>query len=179
MIYESDHQTSMRQSVPSAMRGANTLAIVDALASQAQLLEDICFDYAVTANVDEAVGVLLDRFAAFVGEARGLLTDSELRRILRAKIAALRLPPTPETLLSLLPTLVDAESYYYTGGHGFYQLAYASPTTPSSTAFARRALRLLRLAKPAGVETEMVAGTTNLFLLDRSNLDSLELGSVI
>lgn len=165
--------------MPSAMRGPTTLVILDAIATQLQLLEDIAFDYALSANVDAARDRLLERFGALVDEARGLLSDAEYRRIIRTKIAALRLPSNPATLLELVGSLIDASAYYYTEGHGFYQLAYDSTSTLASAAFRRRALRLLNLARPAGVETEVVAGTGNLFRLDRTNLDGPQLGVIL
>lgn len=169
MIYEPDHKARTFEDTFSKLKDQDvTGSLLRAVAKSTQLLEDISFDYAVSNSIDSDDGYLLRRWGLLVGERQGTLTTEEFRRVIRAKILALRSSGLIDNITQVVDLLTNpTDKSYATTPPAAFRISY-KPTDPISDALANRIVRLVDLARPAGVGADVieepVAGVT--FRLD-------------
>jgi hypothetical protein len=84
-------------------------ALLRALVSDAQPLEDALFELATERGLAAAEGVQLDGLGELLGLGRAQLTDAEYRAVLRAQILALRSGGTAAELLQIVRLALDEE----------------------------------------------------------------------
>lgn len=127
-------------------------ALLTAVSSPIQALEDLMYGLALAGSIDSATGRELDVFGVLVGEYRGGLNDDEYRRILKNKARAARSDGTREALIAIFESMFE--------GRGAVSIPDRYPATVDfvlstdddvSVRFRRRAARILREAVPLGV----------------------------
>lgn len=144
--------------------------LIRALCVGIQEFEDITYDYAVSWMLDSASGYLLNRIGAFVGAQRLGLSNSSFRRIIRARIAALRSNGLIGDIANVVVALVDPSllvySTAYPAGFRFYFEHDGNLTSDERRRFAR----ITELARPAGVSgsyVEAAGDDISTFRFDR------------
>ena len=169
MIFEPEHEDrAFEQLLGQFREQPNIRDLVRALCVGVQELEDVSYDYSVSTFLDLAKGYLLDRLGAFVGAQRLGATDDEFRRIIRARIAAQRSNGTIGEIGHVLALLTDPEVLHYSpaypAGYRFFFVPSEGSLTDDEV---RRAVRILELARPAGVDASYVEGaSTDTFRFD-------------
>lgn len=141
-------------------------AFIEVAAERQQLLEDVLDDMITGWLLDNAVGVQLETYGELAKELRGELTvDSEYRRIIRVKLAALQsdgeVPKTIQIAFDLIEEVIE----YSQLGRAFYQLQWET-TTHLSADMRARVARILDLLPPSGVGYQAVEGETPVFRYD-------------
>ena len=158
LLYEDDHaQRAVDETLQRLSTKPTIEALIRSLMVGVQLTEDIALDYVTTQLLDDSTGYLLDRFGAFVGAQRLGASDSEFRKVIRARIAAQRSNGTIGEIGHVLDLLVDAGliaySTAYPAGYRFYFVPNEGQLTEDEI---RRAARILELTRPAGVDASFV-----------------------
>lgn len=158
LLYEDDHaQRAFEDTLVRLRKHPNIEDLVRALAIGVQLDEDIFLDYVTTQLLSVSTGYLLDRLGAFVGAQRLGATDDTFRKIIRARVAAQRSNGTIGEIGHVLDLLVDAGlivySTAYPAGYRYYFVPNEGQLTDDQI---RRAVRVLELARPAGVDASFV-----------------------
>lgn len=157
MIYEPDHEARTKEDTFSVIAGKPVAgSLLKAIALSTQLVEDISFDYAVSNAIDSDDGYLLRRWGVLVGERQGTLTADEFRRVIRARILALRSSGLIDNIVKVIDLLTNpVDKSYVTTPPAAFRISY-KPTDPISDALVDRLVRLIDLARPAGVGADVI-----------------------
>jgi hypothetical protein len=139
----------------------NLDAIVQALAAQAQALEDAGQAGVMAMAIDPVTddpgssfywvgrAAQLDRIGRYVGQPRGGVVDATFRMYLRAAVAAHISRGTPEDIYQVLLALFPGSSLSYVpGNNASFELRILAPTTDAEAVVA---LAFLGRSKDAGV----------------------------
>lgn len=146
--------------------GERWRALIHALASRVQELEDLAFAVLTESRLPLAEGVHLERWGEIVGERRGAVSDDgEYRRLVNARLLANRSNAQVARLLEVAALLVLEDVQYQWIGTADYRLSWESDTEPSE-AYAARLLALLLEMRPAGVQCSVVRGPFGSFRFD-------------
>lgn len=138
-------------------------ALIGAVMGGIQELEEEAMDTLLGFRVGSALGDQLDIIAEIVGEQRGGLSDTSLRRIVRARIAANRSNGSiadMENVFALATTGPDPEDFvriydkYPASFRG--EVVSVRSLTPEEEI---RAGRLVQIAKPLGVGASLVSSS--------------------
>lgn len=134
------------------------VALLAAFTRQVQDLENLAWAwYAESRDLNTAEGVLLDRLAAIVDEARGGRSDDELRAAVRVKIKILGSDGKMDQMVGIARLLLGESAAILASEHWPAGLAISTDTLNGLAA--AYVARLLRLAKAGGVGLEFgVAG---------------------
>lgn len=135
----------------------NIVALVRALASSAQEVEDALWAMIDKTAISTADGAWLDKLGSIVGEKREGAADTEYRYYIRARIAANRTTGTVEDILSVLrawaggtlPTTVVIDRFPAGLEVGLSAPVFSLLEVP-------RLIKLLRSARAAGVGTMLL-----------------------
>lgn len=133
------------------------VAFVQAAGAAIQVAEDDMFDLLSGLHVDDATGAILDRWGAVVGEPRLGLTDDVYRGFIKAKIRALFAASRRSEIVGVIDTVFDAFVTTYSNHVGHFRVNTESSDTKTD-AFKRRALRLLEVMRPSGLDASLVNG---------------------
>lgn len=105
-----DHDAVALSRLLSQFRGKPRFAaLIRALVSGVQTLEDDADDLITLRTLDAATGASLDQYGAIVGEQRGALADDDYRRFIRARILINRSRGTPDDLAAILALLFGVD----------------------------------------------------------------------
>lgn len=117
-------------------------------------------DLLTSGSLDGASGWLLDRWGEVVGERREGLLDDDYRRFIKAAVILNKCFASVEELLGLWGALMGTDTgdakveYTEMYPHGASFVAYRKALLPEKVA--RRAARMMRRARPLGVEIRLV-----------------------
>jgi hypothetical protein len=127
---------------------------IEAHADQSQSVEDALWGLGTGRLLEDAEGVVLDRFGQILNEARGALTDELYALSLGAKIRLLRSSGTVPDIIDVFETLRPALEFHLVQWFpaGFI-LTVETPTTLAESALLASFLRRARIA---GVRGQMV-----------------------
>ena len=165
--------------MPSRLRGAVIVALLRALVDEYQRLEDELFDHYVSLPITVAEGVVLDRWGAIVGEARYGLPDSDYRRVIEARLIALRAAGRREYIVRMVALLLDEEFLTYSNYVAAYRVNVDAGVMPITAAFERRVLRLVALATTAGINGTVALGPVGVFRFSTTSGFGSLLGKVL
>lgn len=140
-------------------------ALISAVMAGAQSLEDEMLDFVLAFRIDSASGDQLDILADIVGEQRGGLDDIQLRRIVRARVAANRSNGSIADVYNvfrLATTGPDPEDRVlvwdeYPANFTLEVISVRQLTDEEK----RRAQRLVLIAKPLGVGERLISSYNN------------------
>jgi hypothetical protein len=169
----------MEARMPSRLRGAVIVALLRAMGDEVQLLEDEVFDHYVSSPISVAEGVVLDRWGAIVNEARYGLSDSDYRRIIEAKLLALKAAGRREFIVRMVSLLVEEERVSYSNYVAAYRINVDAGAAPLTATFERRILRLIALSTTAGIQSSVAVGPVGVFRLSTSTGFGSILGKVL
>lgn len=177
--YIADHSKRAQDRMPSRLRGRVVLALLDAMVDELQKLEDEVFDHYVSVPISSARGVVLDRWGAIVNEARYGLSDADYRRIIEAKIIALKAAGRREYVVRMVAGLLDEEMITYSNYIAAYRVNTDAGAAPISAAFERRILRLVALATTAGINATVALGPVGVFRFSATTGFGSPMGKVL
>lgn len=126
--------------LPQQFRGkAKIEALLSALASPAQDLENALWDLLTLRGVMTASGVWLDKLGALVGQARGGLSDAAYRLYIRARVATNRSRGTVADLIAIANLILNSSTSLVTietvpGAVGVVVIRVSSYATDDATA---------------------------------------------
>lgn len=147
--YVSDWRTRLRSRMYEQFKGLSKItAWIDAIAVQAQALEDASQAVLTIIDIDASVGAQLDNLGRLIGQPRGGVNDVTYRLYLRARLAARRSKGTSEDLYTVFRALFGDLGYVIRNG-GNKSFALSVLTVLSATQLTV-ALTFLKLAKEAG-----------------------------
>lgn len=157
-----DHLTSMLENVPGDLRNKPGIeALLGAFAVSMNEVEQTFYDVSIERNLDLASGAALDILGNRVLEQRRDLGDPEYRRVIRAKILALKSDHTVDAILGVAEALLGGSGYvtYLHTPPAAYQLTVLSPlVTGASDTFRTTFRRLIERATAPGVGVGLFAG---------------------
>ena len=143
--------------LPSRFVGASRLrALVAALATGTQVVEDLAYTLVADRLLDTASGEALDHYGLIVGEARNGLPDSDYRRFIQARMMANRSRGTIDELIAIWSLATGAEAVRYEELQPLHLIFEAERREPMSADVVRRVVRLMKDAKPAGRSLSLV-----------------------
>jgi hypothetical protein len=163
--YIPDHADRAVGELPSVLRRSKRLvALARAIGAGVQLLEEIAYSTINALWLDTATGPGLDRLASLVGARRGVLSDSELRNIVRGTVRVRRASGTAldvfEVASALFPdaqiTLVEQPPARY-----LVQIQQ-DPSLIVGAYYREEARRVLDLARPAGWGADYTLSLTSI-----------------
>lgn len=166
LTYIPDHSARAVGRLPSRLRQPVISALVTSIGEEIQKLEDEVFDTLSGLPVEAAQGVVLDRWGAIVGEPRLGLDDPTFRRVIQAKLVAAQASSRRAYIVRFIAQLFEEEELTYSE----YLTAFRVNVTSNrliSASLARRVLRLLALATPAGVASSITEGSLDVFRFNR------------
>jgi len=178
MDYIQDHKTRLQDRMPSRLRGRIILSLLKAIGDEVQLLEDETFDHYLSENINLAGGVMLDRWGLIVGEARYGLDDSDYRRILEARLLALKAAGRREVIVRVVGLLFEEEKITYSNYHTHFRVNVDLGLVPSP-AYERRVLRLVTFMAVVGISGTIAVGPPGMFRLSSSAGFGSPLGRVL
>lgn len=147
------------------------VAFLRAFLDQVQGLEDLAWAvYTLGWDPDDLGGVDLDVLGAVVGEPRGNLTDGQYRPVLKARQIANRSDSTAGRLTQI--ALVMAPDAVIVVTPTPPAALVVSVTADFSTLRAADMLRMLQIAKPAGVRLQLITVDTSTGMLIRAVADA-------
>jgi len=160
MEYVNDWTDRLTGKVPSQLRSKpNAQGHLAGLAKSYQAVEDLVLEVKTGTSLGLATGVILDRYAALVGQQRGDLTDPELRRFIQARVIANISDGQPNSLIQIATLAADATAVWYRpdpmGVSAFFSLYILRPNFMRETLRAE-CRRVLEAATPAGVVARFV-----------------------
>jgi len=145
--------------------------LVEILADQVQLLEDVIDDVITNSLLSNAAGVILDEYGDIFDELRGNLTDAQYENLLNVVIAAHQSDGGAYELIRLATLLIGCATQYFQAAPADYHLVYF-PATPITGDWLTAVSRVLEIMRPAGVTHALVEGDPSTpFTLDQQNLD--------
>lgn len=153
--YKPDYEETAISRLNPRRNGPKWQALMRAAAWGGQLIEDLTWDFAVSAMLENANGILLTHAASKVGERRGDLNDVELKRFIAARIQINLCNGSPNEMIKILRTLTNPiQIRYYEGSAGFAIVVWRD-------AFMREAYRLrvreaMELCRPAGFKMHLI-----------------------
>lgn len=107
--YISDHEAQTVALIPTYQREVTGLvSMARIIGRRAQTLEDLFWSILTQLNIDDAVGVQLDKLGKVVGEPRLGRDDDEYRDMIRVRILANRSNGEPWRLIQIAKTYADA-----------------------------------------------------------------------
>ena len=155
-------------------------ALVTALGTGAQLLEDITFSLLTDTTLNAATGDALEQWGDTVLEPKVDLPDSDYLPIILGRLPATKNGGSPDEWITLYETLTASPVKYSELFPASIQLV-AFPEKPFRNDYARRIHRTMVRAKVVGIGMELVESPPGGFLLDTESqgLDSGLLGRVL
>jgi hypothetical protein len=166
ITYIPDHSDRAVARIPSRLRQPVISALVRALVEEIQLLEDETIDTLSAIPVDVAHGLVLDRWGDIVGEPRLGLTDPVFRRVIVAKLSAAQSASRRDYIIAFVKQLFDEDEVTYSDYVHSFRINVTSVQLIQS-AVARRVLRLLAGATPAGTQSTIAEGGLDVFRFNR------------
>lgn len=159
IVYRPDYQARAVAALVSAYRDKPRIrALVEAVASGAQDLEDRAFGLLTSTVLEVASGDLLDKWGALVGEARGaLVNDDDYRVFIRARIRANSSTGTTDEFITIWQMITAP--YVEVRHVDYYPAAFYLRVVRAEFMSDRRAARvgqMMRSIKPMGVAMDLV-----------------------
>jgi hypothetical protein len=138
-------------------------ALIRALASGTQELEDELFSLIVSRTLTAATGAELDQWGSVVGEPRGSLGDSDYRRFIRARTMVNVCKGDVDSLIAIWQVVMGTEDVRFlpTYPAGYRLQAVRSALLPEYVR--RRARRIMVDPKPGGVTSVCVEARRGFF----------------
>lgn len=159
LVYEPEHLDRLREEIFWQFRGKDTIEdLLAALAEGVQLFDDLAYDYTVSTFIELAEGYLLNRIGYFVGAQRLGLGDEAFRRVIGARVAALRSNGTIGEIGHVLTLLAEPLAFAYTSAYPAGYRWYFVPGDTLSDTEISHFLRIMELTRPAGVEADYIEG---------------------
>lgn len=157
LIHVADHAEQAIARLPSRFRGRLRIeALVGALATGTQEVEDLAYALVADRLLDTASGDALDQYGRLVGEARNGLGDGDYRRFIQARMLANRSTGTVDELIAIWRLATGAEAVRYEELAPLHLILEAERREPMSADVVRRVVRLMQDAKPAGRTLSLV-----------------------
>jgi hypothetical protein len=145
------------------------LALMQAICSQVQELEDKLWDTYVSTPLTAASGDGLDLWGRLLDEPREGADDSAYRRYLSARLLVLRSNGRIDELITIAAIIADGDVLYTTAYPAGFQLA-VEVDAPLDADVAARLVRAIRAAKPGGVGLGIVERRSGFFRFDDPDL---------
>jgi len=134
----------------------NLEALVDALVTQVQDLEDVFHALIYERLPDTAIGAQLEQIGELVGELRGGLSDEDFRRFIRARIQVNLSCGEPERLIGVLKTLTGADNVQLEQCHPTTAILFYEVASALTTSLRTRIKTQMYDAVGAGVQLHIV-----------------------
>lgn len=152
-----DHVERALSRLPSRFLNAHRLrALVAALATGAQAVEDLAYLVVADRLLDTASGVSLDHYGRLVGEARNGLLDGDYRRFIQARMMANRSRGTIDELIAIWKVATDSDDVRYEELAPRHLIFETVRREPMSADVVRRVIRLMTDARPIGRTLSLV-----------------------
>ncbi len=154
-----DHVARAAETTRSQFHASPKLqALLAALVTEVQRLEDLKFDMITDRLLDNAEGVNLDIIGRYVGFPRlDVSTDAEYRELLRVQIRANNSDCGAEDIIYVASELTGEPVKYTQEGRAHYHLEYITDT-PLTAAWLARVNEMIEFVTCSGVSFEMAEG---------------------
>jgi hypothetical protein len=153
----------------------NIAALLSAVITSGQELEDTYWDLFTERDVDNAVGQQLDDLGTIVGEARQGRADDDYRRFVRARISTNKSNGTIENVLTVTRLVVNSNfATYVLQNSGTASVVLRIEDTTTTDELAAILISFLRDVVAAGVRIVVEsseAPVADWFILDVDELD--------
>lgn len=167
--YIQDYPAELRAKVYSWFRqNPRISALIEAIGTTAQAVEDEMFDVLVSSYIDTATGLSLDNIGSWYGARRGSLNDSEYRRLLRVTRRAQRSNGELPVLLDIVATAMDdPEPEAFPAYPAAFRISF---TATASAALLSRLKPLVEDATKLGVGVQLLYSEGSPFTFDVDGL---------
>lgn len=151
-------------------------AIVKAVASEVQELEDAAWSCIAERLLDTASGVQLDQWGEVLGEPRLGLNDIEYRAFLAARILSNLSEGEPDRLARILSILVGGAAARYVPHYPAGMMFEYVTDEPTSEKRRARINAQMEAVAPAGVEVDYITEASSGYFGFADNPDALGFG---
>ena len=154
-----DHVARAAATTRSQFHGSPKLqALLAALVTEVQRLEDLKFSMLTDRLLDNAEGVNLDVIGRYVGQPRyGESDDVLYRELLRVQIRANNSDCGAEDIIFVASELTGEAVHYWQEGRAHYHLEYTA-ATPLAAGWIETINEMIEFVTCSGVSFEMVEG---------------------
>lgn len=157
------------------------VALITAILTEVQRLEDVAYAVLIGRLLDTAVGVQLDRIGALVNWPRLGHVDSDYRRLIKVAVQILRHDCQAEDTAKIWRQLLDGEPPVRNLAHppAHFQLSWIADSTPTPQSWLDVIVPLMPLLACMGVSWELIEGgdaEAFIFDTDARAFDSGKLG---
>lgn len=144
-------------------------ALVSALATRTQQLEDVIWQFATQRQLLTAVGAQLDTIGKILVQPRGAFNDDDYRLVLRAKALVLRSSGDAEALLAIYALLFPLSLIEYLNwGIAAFTIEVRDPMSHAEALLCVSFLRQARAGGVRGIFWWQETSTSHLFVLGDS-----------
>lgn len=145
--------------------GPRNRAVLTAVLSQAQEIEDAFWQLYTERSIDVAVGEQLNILGRIVGELRGDRADEDYRAAIRVRILVNSSDGKPEQLIAIVLGISPLAVVTFTEN---YPAAIRIRVSSLGSATLQTMYTLVQQAKPAGVRLQLTAGSPTVGAVDGS-----------
>jgi len=145
----------------------NYIAVIQALCSGVQTVEDNLFALLVDGTIDNAAGDALDQWGTLVGQPRGGLVDYDYRNFIKAKLLVNRCNGTTDALITIWATITPPSRYIVVTPFYPKTMLFEAVRSHDLTDAEISAIdRTMQGARPAGVAFTLVQAPVGYFGFD-------------
>lgn len=149
--------------IPSRLRaGPRWEAILAAWGDELRELNDALYETVTDSSLDAASGDLLRRYALVVGEPPEGVSETDLKRLVRARIASNISDGGREALVRVWQALTTEESFVRDGYPASVFAQAVVPNLPGAVVASRSSV-IMRRATAAAIGTDLVVGISGAF----------------
>jgi len=153
--YRNDYEDWMLRMLNPRRNQKHFRALIRAIAQACQIAEDGAWNSFLSNQLESASGITLVYAGRKVGEEKGDLDEAEFKRIISARLRALKTRGEPDDLIAIYKALTGADLVLYFGGNGAFVLV-AHRSSLMRPEYVARVSATMRLAKPVGIHMQLV-----------------------
>jgi hypothetical protein len=161
--YRPDVSDEIREDLPNFYSGDRMDAFIQAISSGFQTLHDDIFAVWTGTSLQSARGKALESWGDWVGEPKRELTETQYRRIIRAKIAARNTDGNAPDLKSVYQTALDASDVLRIGAYPAGVALTAIVEEMPGDHYSDRVRKIANIAKPTGVSIKLKVAFSDYF----------------